>query len=308
VAVPLADRPAPAPAARRRRVRREAGTGIVLSLPLAAVVGVLFAVPLGLAVWMSLNEWPLLGDPSYLGTGHYTDIGDNALFKDAVWFTLKYTVITTVVLLAISLGLALLVQHPRRGVGWLRTAYFLPAVIGLAVASMLWYVLYSNEVGPLGGLLQDIGIGDGYIDWFGTPDSALWSTVLMITWRFAGFYMLIFLTGLQAIDSELYEAAAIDGAGRWRTFRSITLPLMRPTFALVMVLSVTGSLLAFEQFYLLTNGGPNNSTVTVVMTIYRQAFTLFDLGAAAAMSILVLVALVAGNVLQLAVLRRGEED
>jgi multiple sugar transport system permease protein len=269
---------------------------------------VLFAVPLGLAMWMSLNEWPLLGDPSYLGTDHYAGIADDALFRDAVWFTLKYTAITTVVLLAISLGLALLVQHPRRGVGWLRTAYFLPAVIGLAVASMLWYVLYSNEVGPLGGLLEDVGIGDGYIDWFGTPDSALWSTVLMITWRFAGFYMLIFLTGLQAIPGELYEAAAIDGAGRWRTFRSITLPLMRPTFALVMVLSVTGSLLAFEQFYLLTNGGPNNSTVTVVMTIYRQAFTLFDLGAAAAMSIVVLVALVAGNVLQLAVLRRGEED
>jgi multiple sugar transport system permease protein len=303
VAVPLTDRPAA-----RRRIRREAGTGVVLTLPLAAVVGVLFAVPLGLAVWMSLNDWPLLGDPSFLGPDHYTEIADDPLFRDAVWFTLKYTAITTVVLLGISLGLALLVQHPRRGVGWLRTAYFLPAVIGLAVASMLWYVLYSNEVGPLGGLLEDVGIGDGYIDWFGSPDSALWSTVLMITWRFAGFYMLIFLTGLQAIPAELYESAAIDGAGRWRTFRSITLPLMRPTFALVMVLSVTGSLLAFEQFYLLTNGGPNNSTVTVVMTIYRQAFTLFDLGAAAAMSIVVLVALVAGNVLQLAVLRRDEED
>jgi multiple sugar transport system permease protein len=293
--------------AKRRRRLNDAGTGVVLSVPLAAAVGALFVVPLGLAGWMSLNDWPLLGEPTFAGVDNYSAIVEDPLFLDAVWFTLKYTAVTTAVLLGISLGLALLVQHPRRGTGLLRTAFFLPAVVGLAAASLLWYVLYSNEVGPLSGLLRTLGIGDGYIDWLGTSDNALWSTILMITWRFAGFYMLIFLTGLHAIPADLYEAATVDGAGWWRTFRSVTVPLMRPTFALALVLCVTGSLLAFEQFVLLTNGGPSNSTVTVVMTIYRQAFTLLDLGVAAAMSIIVLAALVVGNVLQLSVLRKGED-
>jgi multiple sugar transport system permease protein len=292
---------------RGRRRTRAAGTGLVLSLPLGVVVAVFFLVPLGLAAWMSLNEWPLLGEPTFTGTRNYRAIADQPLFVDAIWFTVKYTIITTVVLLGLALGMALLVQSSRRGAGAIRTAFFLPSVVGLAVASLLWYVIFSNEVGPLSGLLGRIGIGDGYIDWLGTPNNALWSTILMITWRFAGFYMLILLTGLQSIPPDLYEAARVDGASAWRMFRSITVPLMRPTFALALVLCVTGSMLAFEQFVLLTNGGPNNSTVTVVMTIYRQAFTLFDLGVAAAASMVVLVALVVGNVIQISVLRKGDD-
>jgi multiple sugar transport system permease protein len=288
-----------------RVLRRDAGVGWVLSLPAAVVVGVFFLIPLGLAVWMSLNEWPLLGEPTFTGAENYAAIADDELFLSAIWFTVKYTVVTTVVLFAVAFGMALLVQHSRPGVGLMRTAYFLPAAVGLAAASLLWFSLYSNDVGPLSDALIWLGIVDQPVQWLGTPDSALWSTVLMVTWRFAGFQMLILMTGLQSIPVDVYEAARIDGAGWWRTMRSITLPLMRPTIALLLVLSVTGSLLAFEQFYLLTGGGPDNSTVTVVMVLYRQAFRLLDLGVAAAMSVVVLVALVAGNILQLSIVRRG---
>ena len=130
----------------------------------------------------------------------------------------------------------------------------------------------------------------------------------MITWRFAGFYMLILLTGLQAIPRDVYEAARVDGASRWRTLRSITLPLLRPTIALVLILSVTGSLLAFDQFCILTGGGPDNSTVTVVLAIYREAFFLFDLGQAAAISVIVLVLLLVLNVVQFRVLRAPADE
>jgi multiple sugar transport system permease protein len=130
----------------------------------------------------------------------------------------------------------------------------------------------------------------------------------MITWRFAGFYMLIILTGLQAIPRDVYEAARVDGAGWWRTLRSITLPLLRPTLALMLILSVTGSILAFDQFYILTNGGPDNSTVTVVLAIYRQAFFLFDLGKAAALSMIVLVLLLALNLIQFRILRAPADE
>ncbi|MFC0111557.1 carbohydrate ABC transporter permease [Kibdelosporangium aridum] len=290
-----------------RVLRRDAGVGWVLSLPAALVVGVFFLIPLGLAVWMSLNEWPLLGEPTFTGTDNYTAIADDELFTSAIWFTVKYTVITTVVLFVIAFGMALLVQHSRPGVGLMRTAYFLPAAVGLAAASLLWFALYSNDVGPLSDVLIWLGVVDQPVQWLDTPDSAVWSTVAMVTWRFAGFQMLILMTGLQAIPVDVYEAARIDGAGWWRMMRSITLPLMRPTIALLLVLSVTGSLLAFEQFYLLTGGGPDNSTVTVVMVLYRQAFRLLDLGVAAAMSVVVLIALIAGNVLQLSIVRKGGE-
>jgi multiple sugar transport system permease protein len=140
----------------------------------------------------------------------------------------------------------------------------------------------------------------------GSPNLALASSIGLVVWRFAGFNMLILLNGLQAIPLDLYEAASVDGAGRWRQLTGITLPLMRPTIALVLIVMVTGSLLAFEQFYILTNGGPDNSTASIVMVIVREAFTRFDLGSAAAVSVVVLAVLVALNSIQLRVLRRGD--
>ncbi|MDN6429164.1 MAG: sugar ABC transporter permease, partial [Propionibacterium sp.] len=134
-------------------------------------------------------------------------------------------------------------------------------------------------------------------------------TVLLVTWRFTGFYMLLLMVGLQAIPQDVYEAATIDGAGRWRTFTSITFPLLKPTFAMSLIMSITGSLLAFDQFYILTKGGPNNSTMTVVLLIYKYAFeTKRDLGMAAALSVLVLIALVVINALQLKTMGLADEE
>ena len=203
----------------------------------------------------------------------------------------------------IAMLLALQVQQPRRGVGFLRTSYFLPGAIGFAAASLLFYGFYSDN-GPLDSILMDLGIVDEPVAWLGTPNAALFSTIAMVIWRFAGFNMLILLTGLQAIPTEVYEAARSDGANRWQMFRHITLPLLRPTIALMLVLSITGSLLAFDQFFILTRGGPENGTVSMVMVIYREAFTRFDLGGAAGISVLLLLVLVALNIIQLRVLGR----
>jgi multiple sugar transport system permease protein len=239
--------------------------GIGYATPTAVIVTVFFLVPLVLVFWMSVNRWPLLGTPTFNAPDNFTKIPDNQLFVDAIWFTLKYTVITTVVLSAGAMGLALMVQGRRRGVGLFRTAFFLPGAIGFAAAALLF------------------------------------------VWRFAGFNMLILLTGLQSIPTDIYEAARVDGASRWQAFRHITLPLLRPTIALMLVLSITGSLLAFDQFFILTRGGPDNSTVSMVMVIYREAFTRFDLGSAAAISVVLLAVLVVLNTLQLRVLGRRAE-
>lgn len=297
---------APSIARRRRRTRRSSLIGWLYAAPATAVLLVLFVVPLVLAVWMSFHRWPLLGDARQFNLPeNYSDIASDQLFLDAVLFTLRYTLIITVVLLVLSFGLALLIQEGKsRTTGILRTAYFLPVVTGLTTAALLFLGLLNPTVGPLSAPLEALGVR---IDWLGDPQLALLSTVLMMTWRFSGFYMIIMLSGLQAIPRELYEAASVDGAGRWRQLRSVTLPLMRPTISLCLVLIVTGGLVAFEQFYVLTGGGPDNSTVTVVMTIFREAFSQFNLGAAAAMSVVVLVGLVVLNVVQLRLTRDGDD-
>jgi multiple sugar transport system permease protein len=256
------------------------------------VVGLFFLVPLGLVAWMSLHRWPLLAPPTWNAPGNFAALPDDDLLRTAAWFTLKYTLIVTVLLFALSFAMALIVQHSFRGVAVLRTAYFLPAAVGFASASLLFLGMLSAEIGPL----------DGHVS--GSPTNALSSAVGLVLWRFAGFNMLILLTGLQAVPTEVYEAARLDGASTWQTFRSITVPLMRTTIALVLTLMVTGSLLAFDQFWILTRGGPDNSTTSLVMVIYREAFIELDLGSAAAISVVLLAVLAIANAVQLTVLRR----
>jgi multiple sugar transport system permease protein len=250
-------------------------------------------------VWMSFNDWPLLGASTPNGVANYQALED-PLFLRAVWFTLKYTAVTTVVLGLIAFGLALLVQRDRRGIGAFRTVFFLPSAVGLASTSLLFYGLFNTDSSALNHLVDFLGLGR--VDWLGSGGGALGSTVGMITWRFAGFYMLILMTGLQSIDPELYEAARIDGANRWQIMWRVTLPLLRPTLALMMVLSVTGSLLAFDQFFILTGG--RHDTATVVIDIYREAFLSQDLGRAAAVSVATLAVLIVVNVAQLRLIRR----
>lgn len=288
---------------RSARVRLEL-TGWAYAAPTALVVLLLFLLPIGMAIWMSMNDWPLLGTPEVNFPDNYTDIPSDDLFMQSVVFTIQYTAIITVVLIGLGLFLALLVEDSRRrGVGFLRTAYFVPAVVGLTAAALLFYGLYSPSIGPLDPILEAIGFEDS-IDWLGTPTNALLSTVLLMTWRFAGFYMLILLTGLHAIPVDVYEAARIDGAGRLQMLRYVTLPLLKPALALCLVLIITGAMLAFEQFYVLTRGGPDNATVTMVMAMFRQAFSYFDLGKAAALAVVILIGLVALNAVQLTLIRR----
>ncbi|MGI5423207.1 carbohydrate ABC transporter permease [Streptomyces sp. CA-179760] len=294
----------PPPRWRSRKVK-----GLAYVAPTAVFVTVFFLLPLLLVGQMSLSDWPLLaGDRGANAPENYTDITDSTLFWPAIRFTLLYTVIVTVVLLALALLLALLVQESRPGAGFFRTVYFLPGALGLASASLLFWGLYSPTTGPLSRILEALGLVDDPVSFLGSPASALWSTVFLIVWKFAGFYMLILLVGLQRIPHEVYEAARMDGASRAQTFRSITLPLLRPSLALCLLLCVTGSLLAFDQFFILTKGGPDNSTVTVVQLIYREAFQRLNLGTAAALSILVLAALLLLNALQFRGLRRADES
>jgi multiple sugar transport system permease protein len=279
--------------------------GAFYAAPVAVFVLVFFVAPLLLVGRMSASDWPLLaGDLGVNLPDNYAGIGDNPLFWPAVGFTLKYTGIVVVLLIGLSLLLALIVADRRKGTGFFRTAYFLPTTLGLASASLLFFGFYSPAIGPLDPLLEALGMDP--VSWLGTPTAALWSTVVLIVWKFAGFFMILLLVGLQSIPPDVYEAARLDGANRWQSFWYVTVPLLKPALGLVLILSVTGSLLAFDQFFILTKGGPDNSTVTVVQLIYREAFQRFDLGAAAAISVVVLAALVVINIGQLRALRKDQ--
>jgi multiple sugar transport system permease protein len=281
-------------------------TGLLYALPTVALVGVFFVLPLLLVARMSASDWQLLrGDRGINLPRNYEALDANPLFWPALEFTIRYTVIVTVLLIGIGLLLAILVQEGGRWSAFLRTVFLLPLAVGLAAASLLFWGFYSPQIGPLNPLLQAAGLIDEPILFFATHTNALAATVFLIVWKFVGLYMLILLVGLQSIPSEVYEAAAIDGAGRWQTLRRITLPLLRPSLALALILSVTGSLLAFDQFYLLTKGGPDNTTVTIVQLIYQQAFVRQNLGVAAALCVVLLVALLALNMIWFRLLRRG---
>jgi multiple sugar transport system permease protein len=277
--------------------------GALYAAPVAVFVLVFFVAPLLLVGRMSASDWPLLaGDRGINLPANYEGIADNPLFWPAVGFTLKYTGIVVVLLIGLSLLLALIVADRRKGTGFFRSAYFLPTTLGLASASLLFFGFYSPAIGPLDPMLEALGLEP--VSWLGTPTAALWSTVVLIVWKFAGFFMIILLVGLQSIPPDVYEAARLDGANRMQSFWHVTVPLLRPALGLVLILSVTGSLLAFDQFFILTKGGPDNSTVTVVQLIYREAFQRFDLGAAAAISVVVLAALLVLNIVQFRALRK----
>lgn len=289
-------------------VRRQM-MGLVYTIPTLVFVIVLFVIPLVLAGRMSLSSWGLLtGQGDFTFPKNFVAITRNQLFWPSVIFTVEYTVLVTILLLGMGLGLALLVQTQTRWANLLRTVFLLPVSLGLAAASLLAYGFVSPVIGPISPPLMDLGLIERPIQFLGTPLTALLSTTVLIVWKYAGFYMLVLVVGLQGISDDIYEAAALDGASPRQVFRYVTLPLLRPSLALALILCVTGSLLAFDQFFILTKGQPHNSTVTVVQVIYREAFQRQNLGTAAALSIIVLIVLLALNAVQFKFLRGSSES
>lgn len=304
--------PAPSPAIRapravnRPRVGLHHGqtTGLVFVAPAAAIVIALFVVPLGVLGYMSFQNWPLISNKvTPNGLQNYRDILHNELLLDALKFTLVYTGLTTAAIFGLSFVLVAVSKSERRGSKFYRTAFFLPYVVGTAAAALMWYVDLDDQLGVFNRLLLSAGIIDQPAAMLASPTKATFAAIALVVWKFVGFQVIVLLVGLQGIPRELYEAASIDGASAWHRLRFITMPLLKPTLALLFTLSITGSILAFDQFFVLTQGGPDNATITLVYALYHTAFVRFRLGAAAAMSIVLLVVLVLFNGLQFRLLR-----
>lgn len=298
-----------------QRTRRPKGTrtadrqraGYWFVLPCVIFTTVFFLVPLVMTLGMSLYHWPLMGKATFTGFSNYLDLMHDDSFWGAMWFTTEYTLFVTPAIFIVAFVLAMLVNQASRFVGIFRTAFFLPVVIGMTTASLLWVWMFNDQVGIFSAVLMQLGIVDEPVQWLGETNSALASLIVMVLWKASGFTMVILLVGMQAIPQDIYDAARIDGARWWAQQRFITFPMMRRTFALALIMAVIGSYLAFEQFYVMTRGGPMNSTITVVHWIYRASFTYFKLGYGAAMSVVLLLVLLTLSVIQMYLLRDDHE-
>jgi multiple sugar transport system permease protein len=292
---------------RRGSQRRREMAGILFVLPAMLLVAVFFLIPLGMTVWMSFHNWPLMGQPRWIGLGNYEAMWSDRRFWNALNFTIWYSVVATIAIFGVAFPLALFVERPGRMTEIYRTAYFLPVVVGFGSASLLWAWFMNVDSGLFSPAMQALGITESKVNLMASTEGVFWSIMVLVVWKTAGFTMILLMTGLQSVPHDILEAAHIDGANRFQRFWKIRLPLIRRTLALALILSVAGSMLAFDQFYIISNGGPRNTTLTAVYWIFSQSFVSFKLGYGAALSMVLLVILVAISLLQLWLLRTRED-
>jgi len=281
--------------------------GLLYLAPALLFVGVFVLYPLVQLVIMSSTSASLLGGDEFMGWKNYTKAWDDDTFWQALWFTCKYTLYITPILMVLGFALALLTSGATRLARLTRGVVFLPVVIGLGTSSFLWIGLFDEQVGLVNKLLQDTGIISQPVVWFVDANLGLWAVIISIVWKVVGFGMLLFVASIQSIGVDLYEASMLDGASAWQRVRKITLPLTYRTILLTTLVSAIGSMLAFEQFYIMTAGGPESETFTSVYWIYQNSFIYFKQGYGAALSLIWLAVVFAGSVVHL-VLARRETD
>jgi multiple sugar transport system permease protein len=290
-----------------RRRRRGRWVGLAYLAPALVFVLAFTVYPLGQMIWMSLNNWSLITPARYVGLDNYRQALADRQFWVSFLFTLKYTAIITPVLIVGGYLLALLTSHNSPLRSFTRTVVFIPVVIGLGVSSLLWYWLFSTDFGVLNRILLDLGIVDAPVLWLGVDaDVSNLAIIASVVWKVLGFGMILFVGAIQAIPTEINEASLVDGAGYWQRVRRVILPLTRRTVLLVTLISVIGSLLAFDQFYIMTAGQPQNETATSVFYVYLNSFPYLKLGYGAALSMVLALTILAFTVVQLWLTRRSE--
>jgi len=246
-------------------------------LPAIALLGltVFFPAIQAFALSFTQYEYDITQPPQWIGWDNFIRLWQDELFWQTIRNTLLYLAGVVPILVIAPLGLAIVVNQKLRGINWFRTAFYTPVVISMVVAGIAWKALYTQN-GLINQFLKQFGLSEG-IAWLTDPKLALWSVMLVTIWKGLGYYMVIYLAGLQSISTELYEAAAIDGSDSWQKHLDITLPLMRPYLFLVAVISAISATKVFEEIYIMTQGGPRNSSKTVVYYLYEKAFQDLDI-------------------------------
>ena len=275
--------------------------GIAFVLPAVLFFAFFRIYPMIIAFWVSLHEWNLLTEPRFVGLENYA----NLFQEPSVWQSLRTSFVhafgTSIPVWIIALSLALALNRPFRLRRWYMASYFLPHVFSIAVTSIVWKFLYQPH-GLFNALLwRFFGIT---ANWLSSASLAPFSIILMSIWMGFGYYVIIFLAGLQGIAEEYYEAAQLDGATWWQSFRYVTLPLLKPTMLFVIVVSLLSAFQSFDAQFMMTKGGPVNSTRVLTLLVYQNAFLYLRMGWASTIALLLFAILVSLTLLQLRFFRQ----
>ena len=297
------------PLPRRRRgrlVARDTLVGWSFLLPNFVGFAVLTLVPVGLLFYYAFTSWDLFGGAEWSGLANFRQMLHDASFWTALKNTAYYTVFHIPLTLAAALGLALLLNRKLRGVAFFRTVAFFPYITSIVAIAQVWNMLFSPSYGPVNQALRAVGV-DHPPGWTTSADWSMPAVIVVGTWREMGYYMLLFLAGLQTIPAQLYEAARVDGANAWQSLRAVTLPGLRPVTFLITVLLTIGSFKVFDLILVMTNGGPGQSTLVLSQYIYQKGFVNNEFGYASAISIVLFAICFLITVAQFVINRRGSE-
>lgn len=292
----------------RRRVNRRVLAGYGFVMP-AVILLVFFALgPFLFTIWVSIHSWNMLtpvAEMPFEGLTNYRYlVNDDPLFRETFGNTIYFAVGNVGVSVVLALGVALILNGQVKLRAFWRAAFFMPYVTAPVAIAIVWRNILDSNWGMLNGLLDRVGLPQQpFLD---SLEQAMPSVIGVAIWHGVGYYMIIFLAGLQAIPHDLYEAARLDGAGAWKLFWSITLPLLRPTLLFVIVVNTLASLQVFDLPFVLTDGGPVNETNTLVMYMYDTAFRFLRMGRATAMAVMLFAVIFVMTMIQLRLLREKE--
>jgi multiple sugar transport system permease protein/alpha-1,4-digalacturonate transport system permease protein len=290
----------------RSRRRMSALQGWIFILPNFVGFAILTLVPVLILFYMAFTKWNIFGGSEWIGLDNFTRLFGDKSFHKALINTLYYTAIHVPLTLAISLGLALLFNTKLRALAFFRTAAFFPYITSIVAVAVVWNMLFSPDSGVINQALMAIGV-DNPPGW---TTSATWSmpaVIIVGTWREAGYFMLLFLAGLQTVPRELHEAARMDGASSWQRFTNITLPCLRPTTYFITVILTIQSLKIFDLVLVMTGGGPGQSTLVLSQFIYNQGFIYNQFGYGASAAVILFIIAVSVTIAQYLFNKRSEE-
>ncbi|NJO95785.1 MAG: sugar ABC transporter permease [Pleurocapsa sp. CRU_1_2] len=280
-------------------INRQKLTPYLFLLPAIALLGltVFFPALQAFALSFTRYEYDITQPPEWIGIANFQRLWQDEVFWQTIKNTLLYLIGVVPILIIAPLGLAIMVNQKLRGINWFRTAFYTPVVISIVVAGITWKAVYTQN-GLLNQFLKQLGLTEG-IPWLTDPQLVLWSVMLVTIWKGLGYYMVIYLAGLQSISPELYEAAAIDGSDSWQKHLDITLPLMRPYLFLVGVISAISATKVFEEIFIMTQGGPGNSSKTVVYYLYERAFQDLDISYACTIGLVLFLGILGLSIINL---------
>jgi multiple sugar transport system permease protein len=252
-----------------------------LALSIVGLVGLTLG-PIVVSFFLSFTDWDALGKPNLVGLANFAALASDPTFYRALWNTVLYTLVSVPAGMVLSLALAMLLNRSLPGIGVFRTLFLIPVISSTVATALLWGLMLDPYIGLMNYLMQQVGLPPS--GWLTDTRMALPSIIIMSVWKGLGYNMVLFLAGLQGISPELYEAARMDGAHRWDEFWHVTVPMLSPTTFFVLVITVISSFQVFDQTWVLTKGGPQDATITLVYYVYQTGFQQLRMGYASAIA------------------------